>query len=154
MTLDAKLILPFMNSAREVFSTMAGISATIGKPRLKELPVPTYDVSGIVGFSGDVVGSVVVSFPSPCALELVKAFAGVELALTDTDFADAVGELANMIAGAAKKEFNLICSISVPSIIIGSGHTIARLSGVPCVVIPVSTPVGEFAVEVNIMPVQ
>jgi hypothetical protein len=38
----------------------------------------------------------------------------------------------------------------VPSVIIGSGHQIARLSDVPCVVIPCTSPVGDFAVEVNI----
>jgi chemotaxis protein CheX len=141
-----------MKSAREVFNTMVGVATTIGKPHLKMQPAPTYDVSGIVGFSGNVVGSVVVSFQSSCAVALVKAFSGTELALNDPDFADAIGELANMIAGAAKKEFDLICNITVPSIIIGCGHTVARLSGVPCVVIPVSTPVGEFAVEVNIKP--
>jgi len=153
-TLDSTLVLPFMKSAREVFSTMVGVATTIGDPHLKEQPAPTYDVSGIVGFSGDVIGSVVVSFQSACAIALVNAFTGTEFALSDPDFADAIGELANMIAGSAKKEFELICNITVPSIIIGPGHTVARLSGVPCVVIPVSTPFGEFAVEVNIKPVK
>jgi chemotaxis protein CheX len=66
------------------------------------------------------------------------------------DFADAIGELANMVAGSAKSDLGVIANISLPSVIIGHGHTIARLSGVPCVVIPCRTAVGEFAVEVNI----
>ena len=45
-------------------------------------------------------------------------------------------------------------TISVPSVIIGPGHTVARLSDVPCLVIPVTTPHGKFAVEINIKQVQ
>jgi len=63
-----------------------------------------------------------------------------------------VGELANMIAGSAKTSFGGGTNISVPSIILGSGHTIARLHDVPCLVIPCHTPAGDFAVEVNIKP--
>jgi CheY-specific phosphatase CheX len=55
-----------------------------------------------------------------------------------------------MIAGSAKKDLGAVASITVPSVIIGAGHVIARLSDVPCIVIPCGTPVGEFAVEVNI----
>jgi CheY-specific phosphatase CheX len=55
-----------------------------------------------------------------------------------------------MIAGGAKKHLGNAASITVPSVIIGSGHQIARLSDVPCVVIPCTSPVGDFAVEVNI----
>jgi chemotaxis protein CheX len=150
--ISSRLIMPFMNSARDVFSTMVGVPTTIGKPHLKNQPAPTFDVSGIVGFSGDILGTVVVSFQSACAVALVKAFSGSEFSLTDPDFSDGIGELANMIAGAAKKEFEMNCSITVPTVIIGSGHSVARISGVACVVIPISTPVGEFAVEVSIKP--
>jgi chemotaxis protein CheX len=83
-------------------------------------------------------------------MELVKAFAGSEFPLESPDFADAIGELANMIAGGAKKDLGAAASITCPNVIIGKGHHIARLSGVPCLVIPCSTPVGDFAVEVCI----
>ena len=38
----------------------------------------TADVSGIIGFSGDVMGSVVLSFAKDTAMKLVSAFAGKE----------------------------------------------------------------------------
>jgi CheY-specific phosphatase CheX len=58
-----------------------------------------------------------------------------------------------MIAGGAKKAFGVMANITVPNVIIGAGHMIARLSDVPCVVIPCTTAVGNFAVEVNIKQV-
>ena len=151
MTINPKLIVPFVNSVRQVFSTMVSVPTTVKPPHLKSSqPGPSYDVSGIIGFSGEVVGSVVVSFERSAAIKLVAAFAGMEIAPESPDFADAIGELANMIAGSAKKDLGATASISVPSVIIGAGHTVARLSDVPCVVIPCTTPVGDFAVEVNV----
>jgi chemotaxis protein CheX len=146
----AKLIIPFVNSVRLVFETMVKVQTTVNAPRLKADPCPTYDVSGIIGFSGDVIGSVVVSLQMHAAKSLVAAFAGCPIEPGTPDFSDAIGELANMIAGGAKKHLGANANITVPSVIIGPGHQIARLSGVPCIVIPCSTPAGDFAVEVNV----
>ncbi len=66
------------------------------------------------------------------------------------DFADAVGELGNMVAGAAKKELGYQASIGIPSVIVGTGHHIARLKDVPCLVVPCESEHGTFAVEVSI----
>jgi len=152
-SLDPRLIVPLVNSIRAVFSTMVKVDVTIGRPSVKVTPAPSYDVSGIIGLSGDLIGSIVVSFQMDAAAKLVSAFAGTELDPKGPDFPDAVGELANMIAGGAKKAFGVMANITVPSVIIGSGHMIARLSDVPCVVIPCQTVAGNFAVEVNIKQV-
>jgi chemotaxis protein CheX len=148
--INQKLIIPFVNSVRDVFSTMVNVPTTVERPHFKQAATATYDVSGIIGFSGQITGSVVVTFARDAAVKLVAAFAGLEMPPEDPDFADAIGELANMIAGRAKKDLGASASISVPSVIIGNHYTIARLSDVPCLVIPCRTPVGDFAVEVNI----
>lgn len=151
--IDPKLIVPLMNSVREVFSTMVKAEVTFQRPHIKPSPAPSYDVSGIIGLSGDLIGSIVVSFPRESAAKLASSFAGVDLDATSSEFPDAIGELANMIAGGAKRAFGFKANISVPNVIIGSGHTIARLSDVPCVVIPCATALGDFAVEINIKQV-
>ncbi|MEI8197110.1 MAG: chemotaxis protein CheX [Phycisphaerae bacterium] len=149
-TVNPELIVHFVRSVQTVLSTMVGVQTRVGAPHLKVLPVPSYDVSGIIGFSGGVVGSMVVSFQKEAAVKLATRFAGVEMSPDSADFADAIGELANMIAGNAKKDLGAIASISIPNVIIGAGHHIARLADVPCVVIPCQTEVGDFAVEVSI----
>jgi chemotaxis protein CheX len=148
--INPKLVVPFINSVRQVFTTMVKVPTTIERPHVKVAPAPQYDVSSIIGFSGDLVGSVVVSFQKDAAVKLVSSFAGCDIDPDSPDFADAVCELANMIAGSAKKELGHNASITVPSVILGRGHQIARLSDVPCLVVPCKTPVGDFAVEVNI----
>ena len=148
--IDSKFILPFMNATRDVFQKMAGVATTIGKPYLKSDANAGYAVCGIIGFSGQITGSVVVSFSDTAAEKLVEAFAGVKLALTDPDFADAVGELANMIAGSAKKHLGAVANISTPSVVIGKGYIIANNRQIPCLVIPCGSPFGDFAVEVSV----
>ena len=152
-TVDPKLVTAFVKSTKNVLSTMARIEAHMGKPGLKVVPTPAYDVSGIVGFTGEVMGSVVVSFRQDTALSIVKAFSGEEMDVKSDDFADAIGEICNIIAGNAKKEFGLVAGIGIPSVIIGPGHTVARLRDVPCVLIPCTSDAGDFAVEVNIKQV-
>lgn len=148
--LNVKLLVPFINSIRTVFSTMVGMTVNIQRPSVKAEPVPMYDVSGIIGFSGDIAGQVVVSFQKATAVKLVTAFAGAEMDPTHPDFADAIGELTNMIAGAAKKDLGAAAGITCPSVIIGSGHVVARLRDVPCLIVPCETPVGHFCVEISI----
>jgi chemotaxis protein CheX len=150
--LNSKLIMPFVNSTMNVFSTMVKIKPVINKPRIKEDAGATYDVSGVIGFSGAVIGSVVISFQMETARQIVNALVGSEIEPGSADFVDAIGEIANMVAGNAKKDLGLVANIAVPTVVLGPGHVIGRLRGVPCVVIPCQTSVGDFAVEVNIKP--
>ncbi|MGC4034283.1 MAG: chemotaxis protein CheX [Tepidisphaeraceae bacterium] len=150
--LSSKQIMPFVNSTIRVFTTMVKIKPEIVAPVLKEDAKTTYDVSGVIGFSGEIIGTVVLSFQMEAAQKLVSALVGMDIDPETPDFIDAVGELANMIAGSAKNDLGMKASIAVPTVIIGKNHMVGRLSGVPCVVIPCRTPVGDFAVEVNIKP--
>lgn len=150
VTFDPAMVAPFLHSVRNVFTTMVKVPTTVERPHLKASPGVSYDVSSIIGFSGDVVGSVVLSFQQDAAVKLVAAFAGMEMPYGSADFTDAVGELANMVAGGAKSLMKRVSTITVPTVVIGPGHILARLSDVPCIVLPCVSPAGRFAVEVNI----
>ena len=147
--MDVKFINAFVAAITNVFQTMASTKVKVGKPQLKQVDLVSAEVSGIIGLSGDVQGCVVLSFPGNVACKLASAFAGTELTLTHPDFTDAVGELANMVAGNAKKDFpNCAVSISLPSVIIGSGHKVSQSKASPFLIIPCETDAGAFNVEV------
>ena len=149
--MDPQYITPFIRSVQNVFSTMIRMPVTINAPVLKKDKSAAYDVSGIIGMSGDVVGSIVLSFSRETAQKLVTAFCGMEFPPDSPDFADAVGELVNMISGSAKGMFvDKDVSISCPSVVIGPGHHINTRSDTPCVCIPCSTELGELSVEIAI----
>lgn len=150
--MDASFIKPFIESTKAVFTTMLASEVTFGRPHMMDEP-PRFDVSGIIGMSGDVVGAVVLSLPTDVAQKMVTKFTGMEVAAGSDDFADAIGEIVNMISGGAKAQFQgKSVSISCPSVVIGSGHTVTRPSNTPCVSIPCKTAFGEFSIDVSIRP--
>ncbi len=149
--MDPQYITPFIKSIQNVFATMLRIPVTINTPSIKKDKAATYDVSGIIGMSGDVVGSVVLSFSADTAQSLITAFCGTEFPSDSPDFADAVGELVNMISGSAMGMFvDKNVSISCPSVVIGPGHHINTRSDTPCVCIPCSTAQGNLTIEIAI----
>ncbi len=149
--MDVKYINPFMGAIKNVMQTMLNLDVDFGKPHLRHDEDVSHDVSGIIGLSGDAVGAVIISFPRTSAMKIASIFACTSFTDTDEDFADAIGELANMIAGNAKKDLEgLNVSISIPSVIIGHGHEVKATRAVPRLIIPCSTPAGSFVVEVGL----
>jgi len=78
MNMDVRHINAFLEATKAVFDTMIKLPVTFEKPELgtrKE----QYDVSGVIGLSGDVVGSVIVGFTKMSAVQIASAFAGTRL---------------------------------------------------------------------------
>lgn len=147
--MDQSYIMPFVKSVQNVFEMMLQLPVQVGAPELKAAGKPSFDVSGIIGMSGDVEGSVILSFPTATAERIVALFVGEDLEHTHADFADAVGELVNMISGGAKAQFEgKQVSISCPSVVIGKDHVVHGRKDVICIGIPCASDCGEFAVEV------
>lgn len=148
--MDVRFINPFVLSIKHVFETMVHVKVEVGKPFLKRGLAAVADVSGVIGFSGDAAGCVVLSFPSEVACKVASSFAGIEIDQNHPDFADAIGELANMVAGNAKKEFEgMQISISLPSVIIGKQHIVLQSKHSPRIVIPCETSLGPIYIEVG-----
>jgi chemotaxis protein CheX len=137
--MNVRYINPCVNSIGRVFMTMRWVDITFGIPRLDAFEGIRPDVSEMIGFSGDASGSVVPSFPKLVAVKDVSQFAGAELDVSHEDFADAVGELANMAAGGAKAEFD---GLDVSN---GLSSVIAH----PQLISPVKTPFDSFHVCVT-----
>ncbi len=149
--MNAQQIRCFLESTENLFSTMLNTSVEFGKPVMQPRDAKHHDVSGIIGLSGDIVGSVVVGLPTETAIAAVEAFVGCRIEPDDENFADAVGELANMIAGGAKAKMEGDdISISCPSVVIGSDYTVQRPRQASCVCIPCRSPLGEFDLNICI----
>lgn len=147
--MDQSYILPFVKSVQNVFETMLQLPVDVAEPTLKPNASPQYDVSGIIAMSGDVEGSIVLSFPTACAERAVAIFTGSELDRDHDDFPDAIGELVNMVSGGAKAQFTgKTVSISCPTVVIGQNHEVHGGKDLVCIRIPCATDIGEFNVEV------
>ncbi len=147
--MNSSYILPFVESVTNVFETMLQMPVTVGSPGLRPNDGPSHDVSGIIGMSGDVDGTVVLGFPTATAERAVSLFTGMELDSQHEDFADAIGELVNMISGGAKAKFQgKKASITCPSVVIGSGHAVFGRKDVKCIRIPCDCDLGQFFLDV------
>jgi chemotaxis protein CheX len=148
---DSQFIMPFIDSVTNVFETMLQLSVSVGTPSIKPSNTPAHDVSGIIGLSGDVEGTIVLGFPTATAERAVSEFTGMEMDSTHEDFADAVGELVNMVSGGAKAKFvNRKASITCPSVIVGQHHTVTGRKDMPTIHIPCESDLGCFSVDVSI----
>lgn len=144
----------FIASVKNVFTTMLETDVTVSKPRLGTDGKSIHDVRGIIALSGDVAGSVILSFPSRTAARAVEAFAGMRFEQDTDEFSDAIGELANMVAGNAKKDFDgLDIHISVPTVIIGQGHQLGRNPLGPWIILECNSRLGMFELEVCVLEV-
>ena len=153
-SLDPVYVTAFIAATQHVFQMMLHQEVSCGKPVPGRLPHLDSDVSGIIGMTGDVVGTVVLSLPAASAAKIVESFAGKTLDRHSDDFADAIGELVNMISGNAKAMFDgLEVRISCPSVVIGKGHTVQQPSDSVCVTIPCESSFGGFSVDVSIKKV-
>ena len=146
--MDVRYTNPFIEYVTHLFRTMLQTEMTVGKPALSVDDVRA-DVSAVIGFSGDATGCVVLCFPIATAARVASTFAGIEMTKDHEDFGDALGELANIVAGQAKARldgFNI--SISLPSVIIGREHTVLQSKQRPRIALPCESPLGGFTVEV------
>lgn len=145
----------------DVCSMMLGQDVTVGggagEPDAAEATLQHRDGAGVRGsieITGDLAGEATVHLPTETAVNMVSAFVGAPITPDDEAFADAVGELANMIVGSAKAHFEgLSCSISCPTVELVASRCDADTGTCtpvrrPDLCLPVTGSSGDFAVEV------
>jgi chemotaxis protein CheX len=146
--IDPNYIKPFVVAVKKVFETMINVPFSLGKPTLKKGSEVPHEISSIIGLSGNVSGSVVISLSHEIAYQLASSLLGEEISELSEDCTDCIGEIANMIAGNAKTDFPTDNnSISVPSVVVGK-HKVSYPSGLPVISIPCNTDKGEMMIEI------
>lgn len=149
--MDVAYINAFVKAIENVFATMLSTNVQVMEPSLKSGDDSPYDVSGIIGISGDVTGVIVLSFPREVAERVASLFTGASLSADTDDFSDAIGELVNMISGNAKAKFEgKKTSISCPTVVVGNSHQVLRQRDIPSIQMPCSCDCGDFVLEVSL----
>jgi len=152
--MKVEYINPFIISTIDTFKLMIKIDVKPDKPLLKQGNEPLYDISGIIGLSGNAQGSISLSFPKIVALKTISAMIGSEIKIIGPEITDGIGELVNIIAGNAKQhltEYHL--NISLPNVIVGKDHYVSSPSGIPTIIVPFKCEFGDFAMEVSLKTV-
>jgi len=150
---DVRYINPFLSGTVEVLSTMAHVQLIPGKPFIKSGQTAMGDVTGLVGLTGEVRGSLSVTFVFRVIQATMKGMLGDEITEIDNTVRDAVGELTNMISGTARRylaEEGLSLRAGIPTVVSGKGHVIQHITNSPILAIPFQSQFGRVLVEVSI----
>mgnify|MGYP001474719224 CR=1 FL=1 len=151
--MDVKFINPFLLGTVEVLKKMAFVEPRPGKVYIKNTSLAHGDVSGIIGITGDMIGSLAISFGESCICHLVGSMLGESFAEANQEIFDGVGEITNMISGVARtylEKEGLHVYAAIPSVVYGKNHTINHILKSPSIVIPFDTDQGSFVVDVCI----
>jgi len=149
--MDVKYINPFIGAAVDVVNTLGSIKAEAGKPYLKKESTAKGDISGVIGLTGDVKGSISVSFTEKCILGIVSNMFGEEMKELNAEIDDAVGEIFNMISGQARQqleEMGRSLDDAIPTVIRSADHCIRHITEYPVIAIPFKTNDGDFTIEI------
>lgn len=122
-----KYIQPFVDVCVNVFKDFIGAELIAGRPYFADkTDLHEWDVSAIIGLTGEARGALVISMKTGLACNLTGMLTGAKHTGMDDEVVDAIGEIINIIAGNAKRgleeSFRLV--ISLPTIVRGAGHTI------------------------------
>ncbi len=108
---------PFVRAARDVFKLMMDLEATRGELWACDELMPSKEASVAIGVTGDLLGSILYSFPKEMTLKMVEIMSGMAIEELDSFVASALGEVANIISGNAVTHLsnnNYNCNIVPP----------------------------------------
>lgn len=128
-TTEDELTQLFTSDIGEVFSTMVGTTELQYLPQVVD-PVSHFDncVTAMVGLAGAYNGMVSVHTPHALAKSFTSQMLGMEVTEIDDDVYDALGEIANMIAGSFKHHLSKggnDVKLSTPSVVNGKEYVIS-----------------------------
>ncbi len=150
--MDVELINPFITATKKVFVVMAGWKLSILPPQaVRHLPSAPNHVNAVIRMFGGVTGAVVLRFPRDVVLPVAQGFD--KTAGTLQEGLDAIGELANMTAGDAKRRISkTLVTISVPEIVEGDAVLTELAELAPWLLVPFRGPFGAFTLATSFHP--
>ena len=132
-----KKLQVFLDIITNYFAQLGGEALTVETPYLSADKQPeVYDYTGIIGVSGIQKGVVYFSATQGLLCSILESLG--ETDASEENLVDLAGEVANTIAGNARKEFGAEFHISVPLVFKGVPQSIALPKGERSFIIPIA----------------
>jgi chemotaxis protein CheX len=151
--MDVAYINPFIESTISNVEKLTSLKVTKLPVSISKVAGMNYDLSAIIGLTGDLVGSAVISLKTKLALKIASVMFMESLTQINDDAKDAIGEFTNIIVGHARNAFvneGLNIVISTPTIVLGGKVEISPPKGLPFIVVGFETAFGKFMISVSI----
>lgn len=153
--IKTEYIVPFVEAMANVFKTMLNVEVRRGALYLKDGFQPSEEITAVIGLSGMAKGSVLLGLSRQIAMQVTSILLNERCESIDHNVIDAVGELTNMIAGAAKARLEeLKMSIGLPTVVVGRNHSIMFPTGAIPIGIPFDSELGQLCLEVSLVDSQ
>lgn len=147
--LTAEYTNPVIAATRSVFEMMLGCTPVRTGLRLKAQGETSQDVSAVIGISGKAAGTIIVGLSRDTACQVLQRMVGSAATEVTPEVCDAVGELTNMIAGAAKAQLaKYELSISLPNVVTGHSYVMHAPTDVHPLLISFDSEIGPLTIEV------
>jgi CheY-specific phosphatase CheX len=121
-------ILPFVDALSRTFRDMAEIEIGIGPVEEPDGTIVFSDATATIGLMGTERASLVMTVEEPLALEITQRVTGKAAGLEDRLVGDTIGELLNMVVGAAQRGSPVKFDFSLPVSIRGKNHEVRAVS--------------------------
>lgn len=142
-----------VEATQEIFESMLMLQVEAENPLPEKNSTYHCSVSGMIGLAGLYQGMLAIHSPDDVARSITSNFLGMDVDEVNEDVTDAIGELANMIAGSVKLAFSESgkdITLSIPSAIHGSEYTLQCMADTHWMVIPFVLPEGKFLLELQL----
>ncbi len=149
-------VQPFVDAAVKVLETMAFTTPTLRAIGPWKKTLAAGEVVGIIGLSNEnenLQGFMSLGFTETCICRVVSKMLGEEYLSICDEVREAVGEIANMISGQARKGLSsqgIKLQAALPSVISGNDLEIDGSEKTPRVMISFDTEDGPFEIGVCI----
>ncbi len=149
--MEPEIINPFIEGTFHILGTTASVKSKPETPYIKDSAVATGDMTSLLSLSGDVNGTVSISFTEKSILEIVSAMFGEPMTKLDEEIVDAVGEIGNMISGNVTSKMTEIgkkIKVQLAKVIQGHDHVIGHADGKKILAMPFKSTKGYICIEI------
>jgi CheY-specific phosphatase CheX len=147
--IQAALLQAVKQSVISTFGMICGTEPSIGtEERGKTYPDC---IGSMISFVGDMSWCLILELPRETATKLASTFAGFEIPYASDDMGDVIGELANVLAGSATAELEVVglkAQMSLPTVMRSSDMKLMLPKELTAQTMPFISEQGNFWVVV------
>ncbi len=149
--MEADDIVTLIASTRSVMDMVLGAEVSPGRPFGGDAdPDFVGDISVVVGFEGDLEGTIALVFPLETAEGIAARLAGRPLPVEGGEFAEAMGTLLRTMVDAGRDRWSRRCEITGPWMVLGHGHLVRAARDRAWICVPFDGETGRFRLEIDV----
>ncbi len=139
-----------ISGTQDVFSTMLMVDLESDAVILNQKCDIQSNLTSMIGLGGGIRGLLAVHCPASVAKAITGTFLGMDVEELNDDVKDAIGEIANMVAGNLKVSYTKIdinIELAIPTSIVGESFYVSGVVGSTRIIVPFKMAKDTFWVE-------